>query len=122
MNDFAIVGPIIDNINLKYKEFVKLSKSNNKIKEMNINYQAPSFGPLNSFASSIAVYDMFQYFVKKSNCKTYNKKLIINFNTLFIQNIDFNEVNIGVFNSSSNFSFLFSNRVKDTINVFKKIN
>lgn len=123
LNDFGIVGPIIDNYNIKYDKFVNTTRNqNNIIKKMNDNYQSSSFGPLNSFVSSLAVYDMFKYFVNKNQCKTYNKKIIINFNSLLMQEVDFSPIKIGVFNSSSNLAYNYQHRVKNTIKIFKENN
>lgn len=121
LNDFGITGPIIDDKNLKYEKFVSLSKSSLP-KKINQNYQAPSFGPLNSFISSFATYEIFKYFFNKEQCNTYNKKIIINFNTLTTQVVDFSNLTIGIFNSSSNLSYKYKKRIKETIKIFRENN
>ncbi len=119
LNDFGIYGPIIDEDNIRYEHFISFSENNNNvIKNINKRYQAPSFGPLNSFISSLAIFDLFKYFNNKYDCKTYNVKRIINFNTLENQDIDFKS-KIGVFNLSSNLSYKFQDRVKSTLKIFE---
>ena len=124
LNDCAVFGPIIDKVNKKYEKYIFSNQVLNEyekefVKKINKYYQAPSFGPINSFASSCAVYDMVSYFLDKTKCNSYEKKIIFSFINLNKTILNFSNPSIGVFSSSSPLSYFFSKRMNKTREIFK---
>ncbi|MBR4486178.1 ThiF family adenylyltransferase, partial [bacterium] len=117
LNDLAIYGPIIDNKNLKYENYIFENKviqdlNNDFVKNINKAYQAPSFGPINAFVSACAIIDFLQY-IDDQKPLSYQKKIVVDIFNLKKEIIDFSDPVIGIYSSSSSLSSKFQQRISN---------
>jgi molybdopterin/thiamine biosynthesis adenylyltransferase len=73
----GVAGPItLGRSLLREKEIKKSYDETNKSTELNKNYQAPSYGPLNTMIASIASNECIRYLLGLKT-KTFNKRLLV---------------------------------------------
>ena len=71
----GVIGPITLGKNQCREDEIKQLASADI--QLNPNYQAPSYGPLNSLVSSITVNEVIRYFLTPQETKTLNNRLVI---------------------------------------------
>ncbi len=83
LDHMGLIGPLIDPHKKSNNKIISHDYSinnepliNKAYSYFNSNYQAPSFGPLNSIVSSLGAMEIVKYFINPSDCNVFNRRMI----------------------------------------------